>query len=490
MTRDQLRLLRDRLYLAEEIPDSALDAEHPPYYRPPDGSPEREYLEGRLAAQGGSLPTRIVRGNGRTGLPQPASGLWDEFLIGSKGQSVSTTMAFARMLRSLMRDPGIGRHVVPIIPDEGRTFGLDALFSEVKIYAAEGQHYTSVDAGLLLSYAEDRAGQILEEGISEAGGMGSFQAAGTAYSTWSTPMIPMFLFYSMFGFQRVGDLMWQAADARARGFLLGCTAGRTTLNGEGLQHEDGQSHLLASTSPPVRAYDPAFAYELAFIVADGIRALTGPDAEDLLYYITLYNENYAMPPVAEDPAERERIREGVVRGCYRYQRTPDAGLKPATILFSGTMWQAAAEARELLAIEWGVGAECWSVTSYKDLREDALDIERWNRLHPRTTPRQAFVSRALSEARGPVVAVTDYLKAVPDQIARFVQAPFVPLGTDGFGRSDTRAALRRHFEVDAAHIVVAVLASLAAAGEVKETNVSEAIKRYRIDPDAPEPRTA
>jgi pyruvate dehydrogenase E1 component len=490
MTRDQLRLLRDRLYLSDEIPDAALDAEHPPYYRPPAASPELEYLQARVQAQGGSLPTRIVRGNGLTGLPPADPALWEEFLSGSRGQPVSTTMAFARMLRSLLRDPAIGRHIVPIIPDEGRTFGLDALFAEVKIYASEGQHYTSVDAGLVLNYAEDRTGQILQEGITEAGGMGSFQAAGTAYSTWSTPMLPMYLFYSMFGFQRVGDLMWEAADARARGFLFGCTAGRTTMNGEGLQHEDGHSHLLASVVPCVRAYDPAFAYELAFIVGDGIEAMYGPAGEDLLYYVTLYNENYPMPALPDGAAERDRIREGVIRGCYRFLPSPDVSLQPATILFSGTMWQAAVEARQLLASDWGVGAECWSVTSYKALREDALDIERWNRLHPGSTHRESYVTRALADSQGPVVAVTDYLKSVPDQISRFLPGTFVPLGTDGFGRSDTREALRRHFEVDAAHLVVAVLAALASAGEVKQSDVLEALERYGIDAEAAEPRTS
>jgi pyruvate dehydrogenase E1 component len=302
-------------------------------------------------------------------------------------------------------------------------------------------------------------------------------------------MLPIYLFYSMFGFQRVGDLIWQASDARARGFLFGCTAGRTTMNGEGLQHEDGHSLLLASVVPCVRAYDPAFAYELAFIVADGIAAMYGPEAKDLLYYVTLYNENYPMPSLPEEPVERERIREGVLRGCYRYLPSPDPALKPATILFSGTSWQAAVEARDLLAADWGVGAECWSVTSYKALREDALDIERWNRLHPGSTQREAFVSRSLAESRGPIVAVTDYLKAVSDQIARFVPGMLVPLGTDGFGRSDTRRALRRHFEVDATHLVVAVLSSLAVAGEVKESDVAEAIERYALDAEAPEPRS-
>ncbi|MGH9297470.1 MAG: pyruvate dehydrogenase (acetyl-transferring), homodimeric type, partial [Acidimicrobiales bacterium] len=349
MNREQLRALRDRLYLQEEIPDEALDAESPPYFRPAEGSAEHEYLHARLRALGGSLPERLVRGKGLSGLPAPAHSVFTEFEEGSRGQAVSTTMAFARMLRGLLRDPSIGRHVVPIIPDEGRTFGLDALFSEVKIYASEGQRYTSVDAGLLLSYAEDRRGQILEEGITEAGAMASFQAAGTAYANWSMPMIPMFLFYSMFGFQRIGDLIWQAADARARGFLFGCTAGRTTMSGEGLQHEDGHSPLLASVVPSLQAFDPAFAYEIAYIVEEGLRAMYGPEGEDSLYYLTLYNENYPMPALPGDEAERERVRTGVLSGCYRFAEGPDVGkgARKATILFSGTAWQAAMEAREI-----------------------------------------------------------------------------------------------------------------------------------------------
>jgi pyruvate dehydrogenase E1 component len=505
MTHEQLRLLRDRLYLNDEIPDEALDAASPPYYRPPEGSPEREYLEARLEALGGSLPKRVVRAKGAAGLPPANEKVFAEFLAGSRGQAVSTTMAFARLLRNVLRDPAVGRHVVPIIPDEGRTFGLDALFSEVKIYASEGQRYTSVDAGLLLTYAEDRTGQILEEGITEAGGMGSFQAAGTAYATWSTPMVPMYLFYSMFGFQRVGDLIWQAADARARGFLIGCTAGRTTMSGEGLQHEDGHSLLLASAFPNVRAYDPAFAYEMATIVEDGLRRLTGPEAEDCLYYLTLYNENYPMPPLPDDEDERARIREGVLSGCYRYADAPErssGGAKTsrrsaqprsgrqATLAFSGTAWAAAMEARTMLAEEWDVSVEAWSVTSYKQLREDALEVERWNRLHPGSAERVPFVTRTLGEAAGPIVAVSDFLKAVPDQVSRFLPGRFVALGTDGFGRSDTRAALRRHFEVDAAHVTVATLAALAAGGEIKESQVSEAIARYGINPDAIDPRLA
>ena len=505
MTQDQLRLLRDRLYLNEEIPDEALDAAHPPYFRPSDGAPELEYLRARLEALGGSLPKRVVRARGKSGLSAAGAQVYTEFKAGSRGQAVSTTMAFARLLRNLLRDPSVGRFVVPIIPDEGRTFGLDALFSEVKIYASEGQRYTSVDAGLLLSYAEDRTGQILQEGITEAGGMGSFQAAGTAYASWATPMVPIYLFYSMFGFQRVGDLIWQSADARARGFLIGCTAGRTTMSGEGLQHEDGHSLLLASAFPNVRAYDPAFAYEMAIVMEEGLARLTGPDAEDCIYYLTLYNENYPMPPLPESDEEQARIRQGVLAGLYRYaepaevepaakgagsRRGQKNGGRSATILFSGTAWQAAMEARRMLAEEWDVSAEAWSATSYKSLRDDALEVERWNRLHPGSAERQPYVSRALADAAGPVVAVSDFVKAVPDQIARFVPGRFVALGTDGFGRSDTRAALRRHFEVDAAHVTVAVLAALAAGGEAKENEVAEAIARYGLDPDAIDPRVA
>jgi len=539
MTKDQLRVLRDRLHLHEEIPDDALDADAPPYYRPPVGSPVHEYLTARSRALGGHLPNRVVRGRGLLGLPAPEPATFAEFALGSRGQPVSTTMAFARLLRNLLRDPGIGKYVVPIVPDEGRTFGLDALFAEVKIYAPEGQLYTAVDAGLLLSYSEDRTGQILEEGITEAGAMASFQAAGTSYATWSMPMLPIYLFYSMFGFQRVGDLIWQAADARARGFLMGCTAGRTTMNGEGLQHEDGHSLLLASVVPTVHAYDPAFAYEMAAIVERGIDHMFGPQAEDCIYYLTLYNENYPMPalpvPQGDEALQAEAaasLREGILRGIYRYAgpagaageawgeaadeasgetegeargetageaqgetegeargETQAAG-RPATILFSGPAWRAAMQARELLASDWGVAAEAWSVTSYKALREDGLEVERWNRLHPESAPRVPYITRVLEDARGPIVAVTDYLKAVPDQVARFVRVPFTVLGTDGFGRSDTRAALRRHFEVDAAHIVVAVLAELAAAGEGKPDEVAAAIEKYGIDPEAIDPRDA
>jgi pyruvate dehydrogenase E1 component len=492
MTKDQLRTLRDRLYLHEEIPEEALDEIRPPYFRPKDGSAEYEYLMSRVRVQGGSLPSRIVRDAGAKGLPTPSDDVFAEFREGSRGQSVSTTMGFARLLRNLLRDPQIGRYVVPIIPDEGRTFGLDALFSEVQIYSPEGQLYTPVDAGLLMRYSEATNGQILEEGITEAGAMASFLAASTSYATWSQSMLPFFLFYSMFGFQRVGDMIWQLADARGRGFLIGCTAGRTTMSGEGLQHEDGHSHLLASVVPNVRAYDPAFAYEVAAIVDHGIRTMYWPDGQDIFYYLTLYNENYPMPPLPSGD-EGNAIVEGTIRGLYRFAplaETTPAHSPPrlATILFSGTAWKAAQKAREILAERWNVSAETWSVTSYKALREEALEVERWNRLHPNEEPRVPHVTQALSSSYGPIIAVTDFLKAVPDQVGRFVRTPFIPLGTDGFGRSDTREALRRYFETDAEHIVVAVLSALASQGHATPEEVTHAIDEYGIDPELPDPR--
>jgi pyruvate dehydrogenase E1 component len=481
MNRQQLGVLRDRLYLHDEIPEAALDEDMPPYFRPAEQSVEYRYLMDRRRALDGPLPRRTFR---HKALPEPKAAAFDEFLMGSKGQSVSTTMGFARLLRNLLRDPGIGSRVVPIIPDEGRTFGLDALFKEVKIYASGGQLYEPVDADLLLSYAESQQGQILEEGITEAGSMASFIAAGTSYATWSEPTIPFYVFYSMFGFQRTGDLIWSCGDIRGRGFLLGATAGRTTLNGEGLQHEDGHSLVLASTVPNVAAYDPAFAFEVAVLVRDGLRRMYGPTPQDVFYYLTLYNENYPMPAMPEG------AEDGVVRGLYRFAAAPEGPSRRATILFSGTAYGAAVEAQRLLAEEWDVAASLWSATSYKALREDALSAERENRLHPSAPPKVPYVTEALADAEGPVVAVTDFMKVVPDQVARWVPAHFTPLGTDGYGRSDTRAALRRHFEVDAAHVVVAVLKALADTGEGKAEEVADAIARYGIDAEAPDPRTA
>jgi pyruvate dehydrogenase E1 component len=356
---------------------------------------------------------------------------------------------------------------------------MDALFSEVKIYAPFGQLYEPVDAAMQLSYRESQQGQILEEGITEAGSMCTFTAAGTAYATFATPLVPFYIFYSMFGFQRTGDLIWAAGDQRVRGFMLGATAGRTTLNGEGLQHEDGHSLVLASTIPNLAVYDPAFAYEVATIVQDGIRRMYGEVPEDRFYYQTLYNENYPMPPMPPD------VGDGVVRGLYRFAAAPDGPSRRATILFSGSAYGAAMEAQRLLAEAHDVAAELWSATSYKALREDALTAERWNRLHPTEAARTPYVTEVLSEAEGPFVAVTDFMKAVPEQVSRWVPGSFTALGTDGYGRSDTRAALRRHFEVDAAHLVVAVLHALGKAEEV-----AEAITTYGIDAEAVEPRLA
>ncbi|MHB8438959.1 MAG: pyruvate dehydrogenase (acetyl-transferring), homodimeric type [Acidimicrobiales bacterium] len=498
MTKTQLTALRDRLYLQDEIPDESLDADEPPYYRPPEGSPAYEYLMARRKMMAGSLPSRIVRPKPT---PAPDPSVFMDFLTGSGNQQVSTTMAFARMLRSLVRDPNVGRFIAPIIPDEARTFGLEPLIAETKIYAPEGQRYTPVDSELILRYSEDRKGQVLEEGITEAGATASFMALATAYASFGRPMMPIYLFYSMFGFQRVGDLIWAASDMRSRGLLAGCTAGRTTLNGEGLQHEDGHSPLLASTNPACRVYDASFAYEVAVIVEEAIKRTLGEDPEDRLWYLTLYNENYTMPPIAggAGSAEAAAVREGVLRGIYRFAETPDeaqpaalnGGARKATLLFSGPMWQAAMEAREVLAAEYGVGADAWAVTSYAELRSEALAAERWNRLHPEADRRTPYLTELLAtgedEADAPVVAVTDYIRAVPDQVSRWIPRPFTSLGTDGFGRSDTRAALRRFFEIDTGHIVVAVLAALAARGRAKGEEVARAIEKYGIDPEAAEP---
>ena len=498
MTKAQLLALRNRLFLEDEIPDAALEAEQPPYFRPAPGSPAHEYLNARRKVLAGPLPSRVVRAKPTDA---PAQSVFDDLAVGSGNQAVSTTMAFARLLRNLVRDPAVGRLVMPIVPDEARTFGLEPLIAEAKIYAPGGQLYTPVDSNLILRYAEDRKGQVLQEGITEAGAMASFIAGSTAYATWGQPMLPIYLFYSMFGFQRIGDLAWLLGDIRGRGILAGCTAGRTTLQGEGLQHEDGHSPLLASVNPAAHIYDPAFSYEIAVIMQEAIRRTLGPQPEDRFWYLTLYNENYPMPALRTGDAGDE-VRTGILRGMYRFvgpaevvgDDTRDGparngGTRRATLLFSGPMWQAAMQARALLASDWAVSTDAWSVTSYSELREQALSVERANRLHPTGERRTPFVTEALGagDGDGPVVAVSDYIRAVPDQVARRVPRQFVSLGTDGFGRSDTRAALRRFFEVDAAHIVVAVLSSLALQGEAKADEVADAIARYGIDAESADP---
>jgi len=486
MTKDQLLVLRDRLYMHDEIPDSAFDGDLPPYFRPAEDSIEYQYMMERRKALGGSIPKRVVKA--RRPLQLPEDGAFAELLTGSGTQAVSTTMGFTRLLRGLARDEKFGHRVVPIIPDEARTFGMDSLFRELKIYASQGQKYEPVDHEMLLSYAEAPNGQILEEGITEAGSTASFIAAGTAYATRGVPMVPFYTFYSMFGFQRVGDLIWQAADARTRGFMLGATAGRTTLMGEGLQHQDGHSLVLASTVPPCQAYDPAFAYEVAAIVQEGLQRMYGGGQEDpdVFYYITLYNENYPMPAIPEgDPAE---LRGAIMRGLYRWAPAPEAPSVKATLLFSGSAQGAARAAADELAEHFDVGVELWSATSYKRLRENGLEVERWNRLHPGQPPRTPEVALLLDDAPGPIVAVTDFMKIVPEQVARFLPGrTFVPLGTDGMGRSDTREALRGFFEIDTGHVVVGVLSALHAAGDIESHVVEAAINHYGIDPDAVDP---
>ncbi len=481
MSKDQMISLRDRLYMQEQIPDEAFKGKFPPYYRPPEGSPEHEYLMQRRRALDGPLPQRSFKWKA---LPAPDRKVFAEFEEGSKGREFSTTMGFARLARNLLRDKGMGSRVVPIIPDEARTFGMDGLFKEFSIYAPFGQKYEPVDAATMSFYKEDKSGQILEEGITEAGSMASFTAAGTAYATWNTPMVPFYIFYSMFGFQRTMDLIWAFGDMRGRGFMLGATAGRTTLNGEGLQHQDGHSLLLASAVPNVAAYDPAFAYEVAEIIRHGIDAMYGEVPEDRFYYLTLYNENYVMP------AKPEGVDEGIIRGLYRFAAAPDGPGRRASVVFSGSAYRAAMEAQRLLAEHHDVAAEAWSATSYKALREDALSAERWNRLHPTEPARTPYVTETLRAAEGPYVAVTDFMKSVSDQVARWVPGHFTALGTDGYGRSDTVDGLRRHFEVDAGHIVVAVLKALADTGEGKAEDVADAIARYELDADAIDPRLA
>jgi pyruvate dehydrogenase E1 component len=492
MTKEQLVALRDRLYLHDEIPDEAIDAHDPPYFRPSEDSIEYQYMMERRKALDGSIPKRTTRA--RRPLDMPADKPFAEMRAGSGNQEVSTTMGFTRLLRGLCRDERIGKRIVPIIPDEARTFGMDALFRELHIYAAQGQKYESVDHDLLLSYSESTKGQILEEGITEAGSMSSFIAAGTSYATRGVPMVPFYTFYSMFGFQRVGDLIWQAADMRARGFLMAATAGRTTLLGEGLQHQDGHSLLLASTVPAVQAYDPAFAYEVGAIVKAGLERMYGPDTpesdRDVFYYLTLYNENYVMPAISAEHAAD--VEAGVVQGLYRWTTAPDGPSRRATIVFSGSAHTAARAAAAELAEHYDVGAELWSATSYKALREDAMAAERWNRLHPSQPPRTPLVTELLARSSGPITAVSDFMRMVPEQVGRYVPEgrPFHVLGTDGMGRSDTREKLRRFFEIDAGHVVVAVLTGLLETGDVDAATVEDAIGRYGIDADAVDPLRA
>ncbi|MFI7434020.1 pyruvate dehydrogenase (acetyl-transferring), homodimeric type [Micromonospora haikouensis] len=475
LTLDDLKLFRDRLYL--DISDKTLEENPylPPYFTPGEKSEEIAYLRERREQLGGYLPSRRTTGRA---LAIPGSERFSDVKRGSGKQKVATTMAFVRLLKDIMKDKEFGKRWVPIIPDEARTFGMDSLFPTQKIYSPHGQRYTSVDRELFLSYKEATTGQILHEGINEAGSVASFTAAGTAYATHGEPMIPLYIFYSMFGFQRTGDGFWAAADQMARGFVLGATAGRTTLNGEGLQHEDGHSLLLAATNPAVVAYDAAFAFELAHIMENGLHRMYGERPENIFYYLTVYNE-----PIHQ-PAEPAGVDvEGLLKGIYRYSPAPkvDGDGPRANILASGTGMQWALKAQQLLAQDWGVAADVWSVTSWSELRRDAVECEEHNLLHPGAEQRVPYIQQKLAEADGPKVAVSDWMRAVPDLIARWVPGDYTSLGTDGFGMSDTRHALRRHFHVDAESVTVATLRQLALRGTVPARVPAEAAKKYAID---------
>jgi pyruvate dehydrogenase E1 component len=475
LTHEDLQEFRDRLQIP--FTNDQLDDKLPPYYHPGDNHEHIQYLHERRRALGGYVPSRNPVSRP---LSLPDDDLYKDMKTGSGNQAVATTMAFVRLLRELVRHEGIGNRIVPIIPDEARTFGMDSFFPTLKIYSPHGQQYMSVDRELMLSYKESEVGQILHEGINEAGSVASWTAVATSYSTHNEPMIPVYVFYSMFGFQRTGDSFWLAGDQMSRGFVLGATAGRTTLNGEGLQHEDGHSHLLASTNPAVVAYDPAFAFEISHIVQDGLRRMYGENSENVYYYLTLYNEPYIQPV---EPANVDV--EGILRGMHLFAPASDTSGPRAQILASGVSVPWAIEAQRLLQADWGVNADVWSVTSWNELRREGLEVDRHNLLHPSGDRLESFVTKKLKAAPGPVIAVSDFMRAVQDQIRDYVPSDFVSLGTDGWGMSDTRGALRRHFLVDAQSITVQTLAMLAKRGEFEPVKVQEAIDRYQLnDPKA------
>jgi len=475
LNEEELKIFRSRF----GIPVADEDLAKAPFYRPSDDSAEIKYLQERRKNLGGYMPARKVRA---AALPVPKEELFEEFYKGTEGRKASSTMVFVRMLGKLLRDPELGKYVVPIVPDEARTFGMEALFRQVGIYSSVGQLYEPVDMDTLLYYKESKDGQILEEGITEAGSMSSFIAAGSAYSTHGIPTIPFFIYYSMFGFQRIGDLVWAAADTRCRGFMLGGTAGRTTLAGEGLQHQDGHSHLLAYPVPNCMAYDPAFAFELAIIIQDGIKRMYH-DGESIFYYITVMNE-----PV-ENPAMPEGAREGILRGMYRFKKSEHKSKLKANLFGSGTIMQEVIKAAEFLESKYDVSSDIWSITSYKELYKDGNDVDRWNMLHPAEKPRQTYIGEQLKDVEGVFVAASDYVKAMPESISQWFPRPLLPLGTDGFGRSEGRASLRDFFEVDAKHIVVGTLTALMRDGKVKPDAVSRAIKDLGVDANKPNPFT-
>jgi len=457
------------------VPDEQIPAL--PYLRPAEDSAEMRYLRERRQALGGYLPARRMRSQP---LEVPPLSAFGSQLKGTGEREISTTMGFVRVLNALLRDKKIGRRVVPIVPDESRTFGMEGMFRQFGIFSQNGQLYQPEDANQLMYYREDRTGQMLQEGITEPGAMSSWIAAATAYSTSDTPMIPFYVYYSMFGFQRIGDLAWAAGDSRARGFLIGGTAGRTTLNGEGLQHEDGHSHILSATIPNCVSYDPTFGYEVAVIVQDGLRRMYA-EQEDVFYYLTVMNENYRHPPMPEGAAD------GILRGMYLLAEGPP-GEPRVQLLGSGTILREVQAAAGLLADDFGVAADVWSVPSFTELRRDGLAAERWSMLHPTEPPRVSYVETCLNgRPAGPVVAATDYIKSFADQIRPFVLRRYRVLGTDGFGRSDYRRKLRAFFEVDRRYVAVAALHALAADGAVPASAAAEAIARYGIDAGKPNP---
>ncbi|MEE8349992.1 MAG: pyruvate dehydrogenase (acetyl-transferring), homodimeric type [Acidobacteriota bacterium] len=471
---EELKAFRSRF----AIPLSDEEITGAPFYKPADDNIEIRYLHTRRKKLGGYVPRRQLRAEP---LKCPPEELFKEFYKGTGDRAVSTTMVYVRILSKLLRDQDLGKHIVPIIPDEARTFGMEALFGQFGIYSSAGQLYEPVDAGSLLFYKEAKDGQILEEGITEAGSVASFIAAGTAYSTHAINMIPFFTYYSMFGFQRIGDLIWAAGDMRCRGFLVGATAGRTTLAGEGLQHQDGHTHLLAYSVPNLLTYDPAFAYELAVIVREGIRRMY-EEQEDIFYYLTVENENYVQPVMPKG------VKDGILKGMYRYKDSGHKGAKLRAQLFgSGAILNEVLKAQDILWDDFQVAADVWSVTSYKALRRDCLQADRWNMLHPGEKARVPYLKKCLADAPGVCVAASDYLKAVPDSVARWLPKPFYSLGTDGFGRSDSRVALREFFEVDARFVVLATLYSLAQEKQIKLSVVQKALKKLDIDPEKVEP---
>lgn len=469
---ESLKKFRDRF----DLPLTDEQVENLSFYKPADDSPEMQYLAERRAAMGGFVPQRRTKGND---LKVPELSAFENMLGATGDREISTTMAFVRILSTLVRDKEIGKFVVPIVPDEARTFGMEGMFRQLGIYSSVGQLYEPQDSDQVMFYKESLTGQILEEGINEAGSFASWLAAATSYSVTGVQMIPFYIYYSMFGFQRIGDFAWAAGDSRARGFLLGATAGRTTLNGEGLQHEDGHSHLMSATIPNCVSYDPTFAYELAVIIQEGLRRMV-QNQEDVYYYITLMNENYSHPEMPKDSAE------GILKGMYSFSKSKAKGEK-VQLMGSGVILREVIAAAELLEKDWGISADVWSAPSFTELRREALDCERWNMLNPEKTQRVSYVAQCFKNAKGPVVASTDYMKSFAEQIQRFVPNKFIALGTDGYGRSDSREALRDFFEVDRHYVAVAALKALSDEGKLPAAKVAEAIKKYKLDSNKPNP---